>query len=1286
MNGNNGDTGTQVGNSITANGANQTFTRNINLSTLLEGTYTLNLWVEDNKGGRSAETSKAFKVDKTAPTVNAPATNAISSSEITITANASDTSGLSAAPYLYNKNGTDITSWILTNPYTDTGLTPNTQYTYKYRAQDALGNISPYSQTVSKYTLANIPTGNTISDTTQNSITASWEANSNPSGTQYALAAFDANDTLIRQNAWTTNLTGTIASLSANKEYKIKVKARNANNIETGWHDIGTITTLPVIPPMPQNLSAEPDINKITLTWSEAEGATKYYIYDNGSEIAQTPNLTYDHLGLEQETTHTYTVKAWNTGGYSLATPELSVTTLPAPPEVPSDITTEPLKNQITLSWSPVEGATKYYIDCDGQITDVGTSTSYTHTGLAPGTEHTYKVKAEKSGLEGDWSTQLSKYTLLEEPSNVVASATTDKMTIWWNSVNGASDYDINIGGTTVNTADTSYTCEGLNAGQTYTYSIKAKNSVTESQWSEERTKDTLNTPPTASQVLNGEADITSITLTWNSVTNATGYDLEADGKIKNVEKATTYTHTGLEPNTTHNYRIRARNSGGKSEWSNILTISTQAIPANVPQNLRASETEDTILIQWDTVGGATDYDLQIDDSTQVRTTEAIYIHEGLEPGSRHTYKVRSVNHGATSNWSPMMITYTRTNSYPIPENLTSNPEATRINVSWDQVIGVTGYDIEIDGEIQENITQTTYEHNGLLPETMHTYRVRTINEGQERGDWSDMLITNTLEGIPQPPKNITTVAYTDKIILSWEPYEEADSYNIRIRSESAINVTDTTYIDSDLPEETEYTYSIQTIIGEEESTWSSPITISTLSNKPPIPANLTGATSSNTIKLMWTMVNGATGYDVRINEGEPISISESEYNHTDLPSQTEYTYEVRATYIDVPGQWSDPVTITTLPQAPSMPTNITTTSGSDAITVTWDDIQGATQYEVEIDYQTKYQGTENTFTLPGLTPGTQHIISVRAKNAGGASSWTPLRTVLTRIGMPGVPENLSASSTLGAITLTWEEVTGALNYDIQIDETTTINVGNQLTYTDTGLASGIQHTYKIRAQNTEGPGEWSPALNKATALNTPEITAKENITDIQITWTPIENATYYDIEIDGVAIGRTAAAINTEVRTTTAIYTHTDLEPDKEHTYKVKAGNEASVSEWSTIITAKTKSPSQTLNCIQDETFDLAIGANNIEQITSKTFTVVFDPAQLQVIDLCSMTPEQDIDIGKIQGTDITITKYNIDEGIISFTIDLPETTAKAIDGAINTIKFKSKINGDTTVKYSAQ
>ena len=82
-------------------------------------------------------------------------------------------------------------------------------------------------------------------------------------------------------------------------------------------------------------------------------------------------------------------------------------------------------------------------------------------------------------------------------------------------------------------------------------------------------------------------ASPTQINLTWNDVSNETGYRMErspaAGGPWVEIASlpgnTTSYASTGLNPTTTYYYRVRAANSGGFSPYSELATATTPAPP-----------------------------------------------------------------------------------------------------------------------------------------------------------------------------------------------------------------------------------------------------------------------------------------------------------------------------------------------------------------------------------------------------------------------------------------------------------------------------------------------------------------------------------------------------------------------------------------------------------------------------------------------------------------------------------------------------------------------------------
>ncbi len=82
----------------------------------------------------------------------------------------------------------------------------------------------------------------------------------------------------------------------------------------------------------------------------------------------------------------------------------------------------------------------------------------------------------------------------------------------------------------------------------------------------------------------------TKVSLSWTLSQDASYYELEIDGEIENNKDNTAYVHTGLTPGSTHQYKVRAINSKGASEWSELLTVSLTNYADEVDRILKKVE------------------------------------------------------------------------------------------------------------------------------------------------------------------------------------------------------------------------------------------------------------------------------------------------------------------------------------------------------------------------------------------------------------------------------------------------------------------------------------------------------------------------------------------------------------------------------------------------------------------------------------------------------------------------------------------------------------------------
>ena len=90
-------------------------------------------------------------------------------------------------------------------------------------------------------------------------------------------------------------------------------------------------------------------------------------------------------------------------------------------------------------------------------------------------------------------------------------------------------------------------------------------------------------TPPAIpSNVKATATSSTSITVSWSSVSYADNYDVYYETGSTPMSRLTTvtgtsYTHTGLQPNTTYSYYITAKNNAGTSDYSSRASATTQS-------------------------------------------------------------------------------------------------------------------------------------------------------------------------------------------------------------------------------------------------------------------------------------------------------------------------------------------------------------------------------------------------------------------------------------------------------------------------------------------------------------------------------------------------------------------------------------------------------------------------------------------------------------------------------------------------------------------------------------
>jgi uncharacterized repeat protein (TIGR02543 family) len=167
----------------------------------------------------------------------------------------------------------------------------------------------------------------------------------------------------------------------------------------------------------------------------------------------------------------------------------------PIKAEAPVLYTAVPGDAEVDLTWSPVIGATGYKVFVREESQSYGAATatvadsvySYTVTELTNGTTYYFVVKAVKSGIDSDASNEMSAVprTVPAAPTNVSATAGDGQATVSFTPPgdNGGTPiimYEVTAspGGQIATGTSSPIVVTGLTNGVSYTFTVKAVNSV----------------------------------------------------------------------------------------------------------------------------------------------------------------------------------------------------------------------------------------------------------------------------------------------------------------------------------------------------------------------------------------------------------------------------------------------------------------------------------------------------------------------------------------------------------------------------------------------------------------------------------------------------------------------------------------------------------------------------------------------------------------------------------------------------------------------------------------
>ena len=672
-----------------------------------------------------------------------------------------------ASRYQYQYCRTGTNNWTQEFITVDTSVTffgfdSATSYDFRVRTENSDGisdwaTFSVSTKAASETFIPAVPTATRSTNQTVYTLDVAWD--SVLLAQNYTVQYRAANTT-----SWTSIQaaynTARVYELVADTTYEFQVQARNSDG-ESGWSGIFQAKTNPlVMPDAPKNFKQTGrTAHGVTLEWDSVEGAYAYFI-------------EYRRAGAGDD--------AWAAVPHTGATAGL-------------------------YYQSPVNIGDNYVLQLDG------------------GTEYEFRIKtlireqrtAEFNGYleyESVWSEPVKASTEpllpVTVPSRLREFAKTDTtITMRFDAVpvdnpgNFQHSYEMRyrpagsgeedwVMSWVPAPANGNSMFSGLTAGTEYEFQIRAHNPnpirQLTSDWSASvfvtTTGGVVTLPAVPTGLTSTNTTANSVTVTWTGVSNATSYEFQYRKAGAEWPADSTPTSqpsrvvNALDAETTYEFRVRAVNTAGESDWSESISVTTEAggvvvTPPAVPTGLTSTaKTANSVTLSWTGVSTATSYGVQWKTSTGTWSTQGVTINgttatvTGLAADTEYEFQVKAVNSDGESNWSGSVPVTTETEGTTptppaVPTGLTNTGKTrTSLAVAWESVAGATGYVIQYKTVDEEDWTSrdidfgvtSYYVITDLIGGTEYEFRIGAVKDGATSVPSESMTAKTSTAAVPQ--------------------------------------------------------------------------------------------------------------------------------------------------------------------------------------------------------------------------------------------------------------------------------------------------------------------------------------------------------------------------------------------------------------------------------------------------------------------------------------------------------------------------------------------------------
>lgn len=666
-----------------------------------------------------------------------------------------------------------------------------------------------------------------------------------------------------------------------------------------------------------------------------------------------------------------------------------------------------------------------------------GKATSYTFMGLEECTSYHFAIRSFYKGSAGSeytsWAYIDAETTMPVVRSFRAVTRTSNSLSLSWNKNSTADGYIVEQykNGKWARIEKTSsasavdITIKSLSAGTSYRFRIKVYKG-SESGGYTYLYADTL--PTAVSGFERSGCSSSTVTLSWNRNTSATGYEIQQykNGKWAKIagvsgNSVTSYKVSGLAASTTHKFRIHTyKTTGNGTSYSEYKYVTTNTLPRNVSGFTCSGKTTDTITLKWDKNTSATGYIIEqyksgkwvsITKLTSSGTTGCKVTK--LSVGTSYKFRIKAYK---VMGKNTVYSGYSTVSAVTLPKRISGLKYTKRtgstVTLSWSKNNTATGYEVQV----------------------------------YKNGKWTRAAKLTS---------NAKTSCTVSKLSASTE-------IKFRVRA-------------------------YKTVSGLTSYSAFSNISVRTLPAN--VSSFKCSESTSSTAKLTWAKNNSATGYILeQYSNGKWVQIAKYTSNSKTgcqiikLVSNRAYKYRIRA-YKTV-GKSSlysgyTNLTVYTTPTKVSSFTSGGTTSSS--VKLSWKKNSTAGGYIIQQYKNGKWvrikkltKNTITSYTVTGLSAGSTCKFRIQAYNYVGKKAVYSGYTGLTTLTKPTVVASFRCSKkTSSALKLGWNKNNSASGYIIEQYKNgkwvriSKITKNSAVSYTVRNLKKNTTYNFRIKAYRT---------------------------------------------------------------------------------------------------------------------------------------------------------------------------------------------------------------------------